>query len=102
MINISTGVISDYTLEQNFPNPFSAGAYDNPETVIRFELPTAGEIRLELYSPAGERLSTLAEGFREAGVHSVRLNGEGLASGIYYYTLRSDGTQLTRKMILLR
>jgi len=96
IINISTGVVSDYTLEQNFPNPF------NPETVILFALPTPGEITLEVFNTQGEKVAVLTDGYHEAGVHSVRFKAEGLASGVYFYTLFSDKTQITKKLTILR
>ncbi|GAB1350803.1 hypothetical protein MASR1M107_30180 [Ignavibacteriales bacterium] len=94
IIEISTSGITTFRLEQNYPNPF------NPETVIRFVLPVAGEIRLEVFSPLGERISTLAEGFRETGVHSVGMNAKNLSAGVYFYTLTHSGKSITRKLIL--
>ena len=103
IINISTGAVSGYTLEQNFPNPVSTGTLSgNSETVIRFELPVAGNIRLDVFNTSGEKVATMVEGFREAGVHSHRFNAKGLASGIYFYTLEAGGKRLTGKMMLLR
>lgn len=103
IIEISASSITDFTLEQNYPNPFSAGSLSgNPETVIRFALPVAGDVRLDIFNSAGERIVTLAEGPREEGVHSVKFSADGLASGIYFYTLEAGGKKLTGKMMLLR
>ena len=60
------------------------------------------DIRLDVFNSAGERIETLAEGFREPGTYSVRFSADGLASGIYFYTLEASGKKLTGKMILLR
>ncbi|GMU89585.1 MAG: hypothetical protein AMXMBFR49_17930 [Chlorobiota bacterium] len=95
-IEIATSGITNFTLEQNYPNPF------NPETVIRFALPVAGDIRLEVHNPVGERISTLAEGFRESGIHSVRFNANNLSAGVYFYTLRQNDRSITRKLILTK
>ncbi len=103
IIEIEASAITGFTLEQNYPNPFSAGSLSgNTETVIRFALPVAGDVRLDVYNSAGERIKTLVEGFREAGVYSVRYSAEGLASGIYFYNLEAGGSRLTGKMLLLR
>ncbi len=96
IIAISASAIGGYTLEQNYPNPY------NPETVIRFALPVPGDIRLEVFNVNGEKVATLTDGFREAGVHSVIFRADGMASGVYLYSLVTGDKKLTQKMILLR
>ena len=89
-------------LAQNYPNPF------NSETVIRFILPRRGEVNLEIYNLAGQRVARLADGVREAGVHTIRWDGADehgrpLGSGVYLYRLRAgDRNHETRKFLLLR
>ncbi|MFU8861577.1 MAG: T9SS type A sorting domain-containing protein, partial [Cyclonatronaceae bacterium] len=83
-------------LDQNYPNPF------NPETVIRFRLNETVNVRLEIYTITGQRVQTLVSGVREAGVHSVRFDGSGLASGVYMYRLMAGSEALTRKLTLIK
>jgi len=88
-------------LGQNQPNPF------NPYTTIHFDLPSRGEIELAVYDATGARVSTIASGAYDAGPHDVRWNGTDafgvrVASGVYFYRLRSNGVQLARKMTLLK
>ena len=83
-------------LEGNYPNPF------NPSTVIRFSLPEAGEVTLKVYDMAGREVATLADRFFSAGSQSVVFDGSSLASGIYYYTIRSEGHIETRSMQLIK
>ncbi|HEU4929591.1 MAG TPA: FlgD immunoglobulin-like domain containing protein, partial [Candidatus Krumholzibacteria bacterium] len=88
-------------LGQNQPNPF------NPYTTIHFDLPSRGEIELVVYDATGARVSTIASGAYEAGPHDVRWNGTDafgarVASGVYFYRLRSNGAELARKMTLLK
>lgn len=92
---------SSFALEQNFPNPF------NSATAIRFALPAAAQVRLEIYDLAGQQVETLVEGIRQAGVHTViwngrKGNGGELASGVYLYRLRAGQEAEARKLILLR
>lgn len=96
IIEISASAITGYTLEQNYPNPF------NPETVIRFALPVAGDVKLEVFDIQGEKVTTITEGFHEAGVHSLKFNADGLGSGIYFYTLTSGERSLTRKLTIMK
>ena len=88
-------------LYQNHPNPF------NPNTVIRFYLPKAEEVKLDIYNVAGQRVKRLAEGRREMGYQELEWdgrNGSGAecSSGIYFYRLRAGKTSISRKMVLLR
>lgn len=91
----------EYALDQNYPNPF------NPATVIAFSLSAIAEVQLDVFDILGRRVTTLADGELEAGVHRVIWDGrdeEGaaVASGIYFYRLRSDKFTQTRKMLLLK
>ncbi|HSG28806.1 MAG TPA: FlgD immunoglobulin-like domain containing protein, partial [Candidatus Krumholzibacterium sp.] len=95
------GVPEAYALYQNVPNPF------NPVTTIRFDLPKAGQVRLDIYNVKGELVSTVVDGHMSEGHREVRwtgTNGQGMgvASGIYFYRLVAGDFVRTRKMVLLR
>jgi hypothetical protein len=83
-------------LEQNYPNPF------NPSTEINFTLAKSGVVYLKIYNSLGSEVSSLVDGFMNSGVHSVRFNAKGFASGIYYYRIVADKYTSTRKMLLIR
>lgn len=90
-----------FMLDQNYPNPFNSG------TTITLRLPRRTDMALEIFSVLGERVVTLQEGRMEAGVHTLRWQGTtsaGVAvpSGIYFCRFRTDGTTVTRTMMLLR
>lgn len=91
----------NFTLEQNFPNPF------NRSTVIRFALPEKEEIELAVFNLAGQKVVTLVEGLRNVGTYTVRWDsrdeeGSELASGIYVYRLQAGIHTETRRLVLLR
>jgi glucose/arabinose dehydrogenase len=97
----TAAVPGDFALQQNRPNPF------NSDTVIRFALPTHGEVELHVYNLTGQRVATLVEGAREAGTYAVRwdgrnASGQPLASGVYLYRLRSGERVESRKLLLLK
>jgi endoglucanase Acf2 len=88
--------IDEFSLAQNYPNPF------NPNTQINFSLPQAGQVQLRVYNMLGQQVSVLVDERRNAGAHSIRFNASALASGVYVYELRFNGSVLTNKMILLK
>jgi uncharacterized protein (DUF362 family) len=87
---------SEIALSQNYPNPF------NPSTVIRYTIPRKTQISLGVYTMAGQLLTQLAKGEREAGQYEVRFDGSGFPSGVYVYRLKAGGTELSRKMLYLK
>ncbi len=89
-------VPSEFALAQNYPNPF------NPSTTIQFSLPTASNVELTVYNLLGQRVETLIDQQLEAGEHVVNFDAGALASGIYFYRLRTDDASSTRKMLLMK
>ena len=94
-------IIDDFALFQNYPNPF------NPETRIEFTMKQQQQAELAIYNILGQRVRLLVDEVREAGKHTVSWNGlndhgEALASGLYFYSLKTGSFTETRRMILLR
>jgi PKD repeat protein len=84
------------TLLANYPNPF------NPSTLIKFTLPKRQFVVLEIYNSAGHKIKTLNAATLQAGAHELRFKASGMASGIYYYMLRTETFIQTRKMVLIK
>lgn len=89
---------SDFTLEQNFPNPF------NPSTTIAYKLETPANVRLIIYDIAGREVNTLVNQYQLAGRYSVRWDvgregGMKLASGMYLARLQVGDQVAMMKMI---
>ncbi|HSW54414.1 MAG TPA: hypothetical protein VLH59_04930, partial [Ignavibacteriaceae bacterium] len=59
---------TQFELSQNYPNPF------NPSTTIRFSLPEATQVKINLFNMLGEQVATLAEGMYESGYHKITFN----------------------------
>lgn len=87
---------SRFILRQNYPNPF------NPVSVISYEIPAMSHVSLRVYDLLGREVATLFEGVRPPGTYEARFDGNGLASGIYFYRLESGTYSETRKLILLK
>jgi len=95
--------IPDYfALHQNYPNPF------NPSTQISFDVPQGAEhIMLNVYNILGQNVSTLVNGVMNPGQYTMEWNatdevGNPVASGIYFYELRSTSFTARKKMLLIR
>ena len=85
-----------YALHQNFPNPC------NPTTMIRYQLPVSGEVRLVVYDVLGREVSVLVDERKEGGFHEVKFDGSNLASGVYFYRLQAGDFAQTKRLLLLR
>ncbi len=85
-----------FALHQNYPNPF------NPTTVIRYQLPTATPVRLEVFDVLGRNVSSLVNARQSAGDYSVSFNAANLSSGVYFYRLQAGDFVQTRKMVLMK
>jgi len=86
--------VTDFTLNQNYPNPF------NPSTLISYTLPKAMNVKLVVTNLLGQEIAVLANGFEQAGKHVQVFKADNLASGVYYYTLKTETGSFSKKMIL--
>ena len=90
-----------FELMPNYPNPF------NPETTIEYSVPNESKITIAVYNILGQKVRTLIDEVRPAGLHRIVWNGkndrdQSVATGVYLYRLESASTVLTRKMLFLK
>ncbi len=83
-------------LDQNHPNPF------NPVTTIKFSLEASASVTMHIFDITGRKVATLADGYFEAGDHSLTWNADHLASGTYFYRIKAGDYEETRRMVLLK
>ena len=88
--------VKEYALLQNYPNPF------NPVTKIRFQLPEESEVELRVYNSIGEQIAELVKGRLTTGSHEVEFNAGEIASGIYFYQLKTGTYTQIKKMIVMK
>jgi len=86
----------NYSLSQNYPNPF------NPTTIINYQIPKAGNVKLVVYDVQGKETAILVSQKQSAGSYSVDFNGNDLATGIYFYQLTAGDFTNTKKMLLIK
>ncbi len=94
--NKNPNLITGYKLEQNYPNPF------NPSTTIKYQILKAGLVTIKVYDILGREIKTIVNKFHQSGSYEIQLKADNLASGIYFYQLRTDNFVSTKKMILLK
>ncbi|NOX36420.1 MAG: T9SS type A sorting domain-containing protein [Calditrichaeota bacterium] len=99
--NEQTGAPDAFNLLPNYPNPF------NPGTTIRYHLPRASRVKLQVYNPLGQVVRTLVEGQQPAGRYTVQWDGRDasgrqLPAGVYFYRLKAGQFEQVRKMVLVR
>jgi uncharacterized repeat protein (TIGR03806 family) len=90
-----------FTLKKNYPNPF------NPNTTIEYHLERESPINLSIYDLMGQQVRTLVAKNQKAGQYSIQWDGRNhggllVASGVYFYQLRSTQNQQTRRLLFLK
>ena len=69
---------------------------------IRFGLPRAEHVRLQLYDVAGRVVRSVVDENRGPGWHTVAVNTHGLESGVYFYRMRAGSFMQSRRLVVVR
>lgn len=88
-----------FKLYQNYPNPFNA------MTLIKFDIGNAKKsfVSLKIFDLLGKEITTLVNQSLSAGTYNVSFNGNGISSGIYFYSLYLNGAKIdTKRFILIK
>ena len=83
-------------LQQNYPNPF------NPETMIHFTITEQASVSLMVYNNQGQMVKKLLDRKLNQGFHSCVFKANMLPSGTYYYKLKVNNREITKKMLLIK
>jgi hypothetical protein len=87
---------TEFSVSQNFPNPFNA------KTRISFGLPTDADVTVNIYNVAGQMVEAFDLGHVQAGTHSIVWDASDVASGVYFYKVAAGNNTETMKMTLLK
>ena len=85
-----------YTLSQNYPNPF------NPVTTIKYDLPQAVTVKLQVFDLTGRLVQTLVNENKPAGRYSAVWNAQNVSSGIYFIRLSAGDFTAVKKCVKLK
>ncbi|MDY6915008.1 MAG: T9SS type A sorting domain-containing protein, partial [Candidatus Cloacimonadota bacterium] len=99
--NQSTPDISDFISTHNYPNPF------NPITTIKFDIPQKTNVKVTVFNVKGEKVTTLVNSELNSGSHSVIWNGKdrnnnSVASGVYFYQVKTANSTAVRKIMMIK
>jgi hypothetical protein len=94
-------IANDFQLFANYPNPF------NPSTNIKYTLPVASNVKVEIFNMLGQLVNTLVNQHQQAGIYNIVWNGNDLSgnmvsTGVYIYKLSTDNFVSAKKMILVK
>jgi len=98
---VNGSVPAQFELGQNFPNPF------NPTTTIEYTVPARANVEIAIYNILGQKVATVINDMHEAGSHRATWNGRDasgktVASGVYFYSLKSGSFEQVKKMMLMK
>ncbi len=80
-------------LQQNIPNPFEK------ETIINYTIAKSGNVKIEIFDINGKFVKMLVDEYKDKGDYFVKINGENLSTGKYFYKLTLDDIIITRSAI---
>jgi photosystem II stability/assembly factor-like uncharacterized protein len=86
----------NYVLGQNYPNPF------NPATTIKFSIPNASVVNIKVYDMLGNEVMEIVNRYMNAGNYSTTVDASGLASGVYFYTIKAGEFTDSKRMTLVK
>ena len=92
----SADVPKQFALHQSYPNPF------NPTTTIAFDVARTSDVELVVFDVTGQRVATLTKRKYRPGHYRATFDAGRFPSGLYFYRIRMDGFEQTRKMLLVR
>lgn len=84
------------SLDQNYPNPF------NPSTTITFSLNKHEQVTLEVFNMAGQLMQTITNQVYGSGTHSITVRAENLATGVYFYRLKTPSATISKRFTLIK
>ncbi len=99
---LRAGVPKQFTVLQNYPNPFGKGGHNPSTTQIIYGLSKTGSVRITVYNLLGQRVHSEVFNQQSAGFHKLNFDGNRYPAGIYFYRISAQGRSVVKKMILLK
>lgn len=87
---------SKFALHQSYPNPF------NPAAKIRYDVPKESFVEIKVFDILGREVAVLVNEATKPGIYTVEFNAANFASGVYFYSMKTDSYQEIKKMVLVK
>jgi hypothetical protein len=95
-VSVDLPLATSFTLSEAYPNPF------NPTTTMTLAMPISGEMQVEVYNLLGQVVSTLADGYMDAGTYKLTWDASDVSSGMYFIKAQAEGFTTTQKLMLIK
>jgi hypothetical protein len=87
-------VENDFSVSQNFPNPF------NKATQINYSITRSSDVIFTVYDITGRKLINNTYTEVTPGEHEISLGANQFTPGVYFYTFNVNGNVVTKKMVV--
>ncbi len=85
-----------FVVSQNYPNPFSGS------TNVIIYMRAGDDLTYTITDASGKMVAANNLGYQNAGNHEIEIDGSMLSNGIYFYTLKTSDSEVTRKMNVVK
>jgi len=96
IIQTSSLVPENFSLNQNYPNPF------NNTTQIGFNILQNNNYKLEIYNSIGQKVKEVFNIFLNTGSYKINFESGNISSGVYQYILSSPKERFVKSFVLLK
>lgn len=88
--------IKGVKIGQSFPNPA------DKQTRFFYELQKPTNVSFDVYDVNGRLVKNYNEGIKEAGKHTHIIDLASFTSGVYFYTIKTDATTITKRFVVTK
>ncbi len=89
-------VVDQFQILPNYPNPF------NPVTNLQFVLKEKNRIQIDLINTQGQKLTSIYQGIRPAGLNTIQFNAAKYSSGLYLVRYKGKNFERFQKILLVK
>ncbi len=95
-VDVKVSIPKSISLGKAYPNPF------NPSTAMDLNLSDASFVSMQVVNVKGQIVSTLVDGYMDAGYHSITWDAQNMTSGMYFVKVEANGELITQKLMLVK
>ena len=93
---VKKGKVLKYNLSQNLPNPA------RNKTTISYSIKKAGHVNISVYNMIGQKVMTVVNEDKKAGIYKTSIDTKKLNSGVYFYKINANDFSMSRKFMVVK